>query len=162
MVWPTQGSPASPGPLPGMLLAQLIVTTISRSKRSQRVATAGRCPSGPAGSGMAYSFSGSTTSRWDTNAFTGAAVTEETLEFINLPILWGQASSQSQSPCGLPQQLLASRLRHVGQRLFLSPEGSQSVCGQVLRVRKPFPVSSCTTQALTQKKMFSKTLLGGN
>lgn len=66
-----------PSLLPGMLLAQLMVTTISRSKRSQRVATAGRCPSGLAGSGMAYSFSGSTTSRWDTRAFTGAEVTGE-------------------------------------------------------------------------------------
>lgn len=90
-------------PLPGMLLAQLMVTTISRSKRSQRVATAGRWPSGPAGSGMAYSFSGSTTSKWDTSAFTGAAETAR-VSLVHHPPYLTLGQTFSQSPLGFSPQ----------------------------------------------------------
>ena len=126
------------GPLPGMLLAQLMVTTISRSKRSQRVATAGRCPSGPAGSGMAYSFSGSTTSRWDTSAFTGAVATVgrgthsslcQPFRGKHLP----RVSPLWPSSIATGQPGSDTSLRETPHYLL----GKASVCGQVLSIRKP-------------------------
>lgn len=52
--------------LPGMCLAQPMITTSSRSARSQRVVSVRWAVSGCRGSGMANNFSGSATRRWDT------------------------------------------------------------------------------------------------
>lgn len=52
--------------LPGMCLAQPMITTSSRSARSQRVVSVRWAVSGCIGSGMANNFSGSATRRWDT------------------------------------------------------------------------------------------------
>lgn len=142
-----------------MLLAQLMVTTISRSKRSQRVATAGRCPSGPAGSGMAYSFSGSTTSRWDTSAFTGAAVTVGRGTGIDQPAgpLGSSIFPELVPPWPSSTATGQQAQKSLGRTLPVSQ--GKPVCGQVLRVRQPFPVPGCT-QGLTQKKVFSEYFLG--
>lgn len=49
-----------------MCLAQPMMTTSSRSARSQRVVSVRWAVSGCSGSGMANNFSGSATRRWDT------------------------------------------------------------------------------------------------